>query len=207
MPEWRPEKIWQGRDAFVIGGGKSLEFFNWDLLKRELTVGCNAAYTLGADVCKVCVFGDWKFFKVNQKELAKYKGITFTNLPNLQKTDLPWLWTLPRQMRGLHQDALGWNQNTGYAAINLVLLLGAKRIFLLGFDMHLTKGKANWHNKGLDKPSEGVYKKFMNNDKCILADWKSKFGSTEIINVTDDSALNIFPKVRVDAFWKERTVT
>jgi hypothetical protein len=207
MPVWKPEKVWQGQDAFVIGGGKSLEFFNWDLLKRELTIGCNAAYALGADVCKVCVFGDNKFFRVNQKELAKYKGVVFTNLPSLLKSDLPWLWTMPRQMRGLHVDALGWNQNTGYTAINLALLLGAKRVFLLGFDMRLTKGKANWHDKGLDKPNEGAYKKFMSHDQVVLADWKSKFGDVEIVNVTDDSKLGIFPKAGVDAFWKERMAT
>ena len=64
MPLWKPEKVWDDLDAFIIGGGHSLKSFNWDLLKSEMTIGCNMAYSLGQEICKIFIFGDNKWFKI-----------------------------------------------------------------------------------------------------------------------------------------------
>jgi len=207
MPKWIPEKVWEGQDVFIIGGGNSLEHFDWNLLKAENTIGCNDAFQHGKEICKICVFGDVRWFTTFEQELALYKGVVFTNSQQLQKTKLPWLWTMPRKGSGLHEDALGWNANTGAEAINLALLLGAKRIFLLGFDMHLSKdGKSNWHRNRLDKPNENIYSKFLRGFVALSKDLPKKFPGVEIINVTDDSGLNLFPKIGIEEFWKEREV-
>ena len=138
--------------------------------------------------------------------LVEYKGAVFTSCPQLAKSRVPWLWFLPRESLGLHHQSLGWNANTGATAVNLALLLGAKRIFLLGFDMKLSKdGKANWHQNTLDKPDSGIYEtKFIPGFERLQKDLEKKFPGKEIINITDDSALNLFPKVKVNDFWKER---
>lgn len=206
MPKWvTVPKTWEGKDVFIIGGGTSLKGFNWSLLRGEATIGCNAAYLLGADVCKICIFGDTKFFTAYKAGLADYKGIVVTNSNDLQNSDVPWLWTLPRQGVGLHHNALGWNTNTGASAINLALLLGAKHIYLLGFDMKLSSdGKNNWHTKGLDKPNPNICKRMENAFKHVYRDWRKKFSSVGITNVTDSSALDGFPKIGVEKFWKER---
>jgi len=205
MPKWIPEKVWDGQDVFVIGGGSSLELFDWELLKDENTIGCNDAFKHGEEICKICIFGDVKWFKTFERELSRYKGIVFTNSPSLQKTNLPWLWTMIRRGSGLYKDSLGWNGNTGATAVNLALLLGAKRIFLLGFDMHLSKNKkANWHENRLNKPNASIYDKFLRGFGKLAIDLKKKFPDVEIINITDDSSLNLFPKIGVDKFWKER---
>ena len=145
MPRWIPKTKWKGEEVFVIGGGDSLRGFNWGLLKDELTIGCNDAFRLGKEVCKICIFGDAPWFRRNEKELAKFEGVVFTNSSQLLNTRLPWLWTTPRKSKGLSDRAIAWNDNTGAAAVNLALLLGAKRIFLLGFDMRASeRGKTNW---------------------------------------------------------------
>jgi len=205
MPKWIPEKIWEDQDVFIIGGGNSLELFDWELLKNENTIGCNDAFRHGSEICKICIFGDAKWFQSFKNELARYKGTVFTNCQQLQKTKLSWLWTMTRKGSGLHGDALGWNSNTGAAAVNLALLLGAKRIFLLGFDMHLSNNKrANWHQNRLDKPNENIYPKFLRGFKKLAVDWKKKFPDAEIINVTDNSSLDLFPEIGVDEFWEGR---
>jgi len=205
MPKWIPEKKWEGQDVFIIGGGNSLEQFDWNLLKDENTIGCNDAFKHGAEICKICVFGDIRWFQFFKNELARYKGIVFTNSHHLQKTNLSWLWTMPRKGTGLHKDFLGWNSNTGAVAINLAILLGAKRIFLLGFDMHLSKdSKSNWHRNRLDKPNKSIYAKFLRGFGKLAADLKTKFPDVEVINVTDNSSLDLFPKIGVDKFWEER---
>lgn len=205
MPRWIPEEIWKNQDVFIIGGGHSLEHFDWKLLENENTIGCNDAFKHGKEICKVCIFGDIKWFASFERDLSRYKGTVFTNCLQLQKTKLPWLWTMPRKGSGLYEDALGWNGNTGAEAINLALLLGAKRVYLLGFDMHLSKdGKSNWHHNRLNKPDKDVYTKFLKGFKKLVIDLGKKFPGVQIINVTDDSDLNLFSKIGVDEFWKER---
>lgn len=205
MPQWTPTSDWEGCDVFVIGGGDSLRKFDWNLLKDENTIGCNSAFILGSDICKICVFGDSKWFTEYEKELAQYKGVVFTNAPQMFETKIPWVWTMPREIRGLHINALGWNENTGASAINLALILGAQRVFLLGFDMHLSAvGKPNWHDKIREKPVAGVYPKFLKGFKSVKKTLDKRFPGRKIINVTDNSDLNYFPKISCEQFWKER---
>lgn len=205
MPRWIPTVKWKGRDVFVIGGGNSLRKFDWNLLKNECTVGCNAAFTLGVETCKICIFGDSKWFRKYKNDLQKYKGVVFTNATQLQRTKYKWLWTLPRKPKGLGTNVLGWNTNTGATAINLALILGAKRVLLLGFDMHLSEeGRPNWHDKGLDKSSNKIYERFIKGFERVALDLEKIFPGKEIINVTDDSDLNCFPKINHERFWRER---
>ncbi len=205
MPRWTPEAKWQDQDVFIIGGGHSLEPFDFNLLKPELTIGCNTAYQYGIEICKICFFGDSKWWKEHKERLEQFKGAVFTNVPQLQKDTTPWLWIMGREQRGLSHTALGWNNNTGAGAVNLALLLGAKKVFLLGFDMHLSKnGKPNWHNQLLDKPNKNVYLKFIKGFGRLAKDLPEKFPGSEIFNVTDDSSLNLFPKIGVKKFWDER---
>lgn len=205
MPHWIPEAKWEGEDVFIIGGGNSLKGFDWGLLENECTIGCNSAFTLGEKVCKICVFGDAKWFRKYQSELQSYKGVLFTNSSQLRNTRLNWLWTMPRKGKGLGTSALGWNKNTGALAINLALVLGAQQIFLLGFDMHLSKeGKSNWHNRLMGRPDKRVYEKFIEGFTRVSIDLKKVFPGREVINITDNSDLDIFPKVNCEQFWKER---
>lgn len=207
MPFWTPEPKWEGLDVFVVGGGVSLSSFDWDLLKEEWTIGCNDAYVRGKEIIKICLFGDHKWFEVHKKSLAQYAqsgGVVFTSCPQLQRSSFKWVFSIPRKSRGFHVDALGWNMNTGANAINLALLLGAKRIFLLGFDMHLTEGKTNWHENNLDKPNAKLYATFLKAMGNLDQHLKNKFPGREIINVTGDSSLNVFPKQDLDLFFKER---
>ena len=207
MPRWIPEAVWKGEDVFIIGGGPSLKTFDWELLRPENTIGCNDAYKHGVDICSVCLFGDHAWFKEHLKKgLLDYKGIVFTSSPYLQRSDYDWLWILTRHSRGLHLNALGWNKNTGAEAVNLALILGAKRIFLLGFDMHLGEdGESNWHNNNLDKPKEVVYKTFLKEFGRVAAALSRDFPEIEVFNITSDSALNDFQKVEPELFWKERS--
>lgn len=46
---------------------------------------------------------------------------------------------------GLGRDVLNTGSNSGYQAINLAYLRGARRIVLLGYDMQATGGRNHWH--------------------------------------------------------------
>lgn len=211
MPRWTPEKCWDQQDVFIIGGGPSLEKFNWELLKMENTIGCNTAFIQGPEICKICIFGDFKWWERFQEPLSKYAesgGTVFTNNQKLFNMKVKWLWVMGRESRGLHERSLGWNGNTGASAINLAILLGAKRIFLLGFDMKHIDGRSNWHNciidKNLVRPS--VYPTFCVQFRFVVKDWKEKFPNVEIWNVTSDSGLfrELIPWLDPVEFWAAR---
>ncbi len=210
MPRWIPEPKWNGRDVFIIGGGTSLRSFDWSLLVPEYTIGCNDAYTLGVDVCKICHWGDSKWFKQHTKSLEQSGCLVITSCPQFQKSTLPWLWLMSRENRGLWHTSLGWNACTGASAINLALVLGASRVLLLGFDMRLDRdakvnkvNKVNWHENTVDEPNTAVYKKFVAGFERVARDLH-KFKGTEIININDDSDLLVFPKIGVKEFWERR---
>lgn len=211
MPVWVPEPIWKDREVFIIGGGNSLRVdgFDWNILRPECVVGCNDAYEHGEEICKVCVFGDLGWFNHHKDKLQKFKGPVITNVDRLfGDKRYPWLSTMRRKSQGLHSDALGWNANTGAMAINVALLLGARKVYLLGYDMKRIQGKANWHDHNVrptaTKPA--VYEGFARSFRYVVRDWKAKFPDREIVNVTRDSGLGpqVFPWVDPDMFWSER---
>lgn len=191
MPKWNPSREWDGQDAFVIGGGPSLRGFHWPLLEGKNVVGCNTAFTLGPDVCPTVVFGDLIFWERHKRQLMEFKGRVVTNCRQLYNTTANIL-TMKRERHGLHHNALGWNMNTGASAINLCLILGAKRVFLLGFDFKPDEGGCpNWHKNQIQDLKAGVYGRMLENFEYVKRDLH-KFGA-EIINLNPSSELKIFP--------------
>jgi hypothetical protein len=211
MPRWKPKPIWEGEDVFIIGGGRSLvrDGFDWNLLRHEHVIGCNTAYVHGPDICDVCIFGDHKWLRHHEKKREFHAyidrgGFVVTNCSQLQRSVVPWLHIMGRVSRGLDRDALGWNTNTGASAINLALLMGAKNIYLLGFDMQLVDGKPNWHSDLIDKPNPAVYERMMVSFGYVKRSLLDKFPGRQVFNVTKDSKLDTFQKLEFDEFWKER---
>ena len=44
LHEVLPDKAWEGKPCFIIGGGPSLEGFDWNRLKGKRTIGINRAF-------------------------------------------------------------------------------------------------------------------------------------------------------------------
>jgi len=211
MPRWEIVETWKDQDVFIIGGGNSLRNFDWSLLFDECTIGCNMAFIHGSQVCKICIFGDTKWFRRFKLDLMAFDGIVFTSHKEYAKSKIDWLWTLPRKPKGLSKTELGWNLNTGSNAINLALILGAKRVYLLGFDMKLLdRAKPNWHDlliNGIDTFNDPLYKRFNEGFRKVAECLPRVFPGREVFNVTDDSGLDVFPKISCDEFWSKRKLT
>ena len=92
---------------------------------------------------------------------------------------------------GLGENCLHYGGNSGYQAVNLAYLLGAKTILLLGFDMfgeHYFGKHPNILNNG--SPYQSFIKSFETIDT-------KKYG-IEIINCSRQSALTHFPRHLID---------
>lgn len=87
-------------------------------------------------------------------------------------------------------------KNSGYGALALAILRGAKRIILLGYDAQHTDGKTHWHG---DHP-EGL------GSAGSVARWPSDFeraqrqyaGRVEIINASRQTALTCFQRMALE---------
>jgi hypothetical protein len=87
--------------------------------------------------------------------------------------------------------------NSGYQALNLALLFGAKRIALVGFDMRAVDGRAHFfgaHGGGLRAPAFGLFvERFKAAARTVPA-------GVDVINCTPGSALTCFPTGELLAF-------
>lgn len=205
MPSvWSVEPEWDGEDAFVIGGGPSLRSFNWRTIAGRHTIGTNAVpYVVGSHVVEIALWGDWRWWNSVGRDLLEEFGgrvvgtLGKTYWKRVMEEDCNWLHLIPRgPLRKLSTDPshLGWFGNTGAAGINLALLLGAKRVFLLGFDMKLSgEGRANFHDIRIHPDSASVYVNFLRQMKDLAKGLPEAFPDCEVINVNDDSAMDTFP--------------
>lgn len=201
MPKTTSLPSFVDQDAFIIGGGPSLRTFDWRLLKGKNTIGCNQAFLLGPDVCSICTWGDFNFWCEYKKRLAEYGGFVATNylldLPGTPITAPDWLKYFPRIDWGLSTGPeLGWNSNTGCLSINLALILGARRVFLLGVDLGggTVPGNTHWHNESKEVQNLDNFSKFQDGYSQVASELPTIFPGREVINVSDGSSrLRGFP--------------
>ncbi len=200
---YEPAPIWSGEDVFVIGGGPSLKGFDWSRLDGKRLIGCNdAAIILGAERCPVCFFADLKWYDKNKDELQTYVdngGLVVTHCRQLIPRRIPWLKVMEKQSMGLHNGALGFGGNSGCSAVNLALILGACRVFMLGFDCKLGT-TSHWHDRTIGTPQAGHYLRFLQGWKKLAQDLPRVFPDRQVINLTPDSAIPFFPKMALDTF-------
>lgn len=215
--------MWEGGEVWILGGGSSVpEMFgvppeimaNVQNGRKDLSqyspflsaihqrnvLGVNMAYMLG-DWLSGMYFGDRAFFKRNKLELLAFKKLKITHA-NLHFADIKWhydiKWLKPKVKGfGISSDpeVVIWNRNSGSAAINVAALAGAKRILLLGFDMLPNSvGRTHWHGSyGHYRIQPSSFVRFLKGFNQIAEDAKRR--KIEILNVTEASAITVFPKV------------
>lgn len=89
---------------------------------------------------------------------------------------------------------IGGGGNGGFQSVNLAVQLGAKKIILLGFDMHGTHFHGD-HSGGLRNPGEALFKTWrdcFDRAAPVLKSW-----GVDVINATPGSALECFQKMEL----------
>jgi hypothetical protein len=198
VPRTDPLPLWEG-DVFLIGGGRSLRGFDFEQLQSLPTIGCNQAFLLGSDLCKICIFGDFKFWAMFARPLSDFNGWVVSPRHTMTK-QADWIRFFERQDEGLSKTKLAWNANTGAAAINLALILGASRVFLLGYDCNMdaensAKHEAtHWHDKRIEVPQPQHYDRFLAGFRQVAAALPVVFPGRQVFNVSEGSSrIDCFP--------------
>lgn len=110
-------------------------------------------------------------------------------------------WIMGRDAAGLGRapDHIHTGKNSGYQAINLAYLFGARRIVLLGFDMAVDGPRRHWHGdhpKGLGNGGSNRYGAWLRALELLVADLKGT--RCEILNASRRTAIRCIPRVALE---------
>jgi hypothetical protein len=222
---WKPPRIWEGGDVWILGGGKSLpEQFDvpLDIIVRVFSgaqtpdayssymekihnkhiIGINNIYQIGTWV-DVLFFGDSSWHLKHRHNLAKWPGLKVSCSPKFAKRKketgegVKFLAKDTEHRQGItgNPSKVAWNGNSGAAAISLAAHFGVRRIFLLGFDMTADNKDTHWHGSH-GGTRKPPFKRHLRGFPAI-ADDASRLG-IEILNVNKKSAINVFSKITLD---------
>ena len=163
-------------------------------------VAINDAYRLApwADVLYVADYRWWEWHDAARSfagEKVTYSALAATRWPGLR-----WL---PGDTRapGLSRNPalLHCGRNSGYQAINLAYLYGARRIVLIGYDMQRTGDRGHWFGEHPNKV-RSHYKNWLDSYDTIAKQLPAL--GLSIINATPGSALRCFPMSRLDEIFR-----
>lgn len=201
---WEPQRIWKGASVAIVGGGPSLTKEQVAAVRDAgfRTIGVNDAYLFGVAI-DICFWGDrlWYFGNpVNghpghRERVLKWPGLRVTCC--MDCVDEPGVYTLIRERsEGLHPPPrIKWYANSGWTALGLAVMLGARRVVLIGFDGRAQGARYNWHPdnaSGADASVFGFHKESGRQCAKDIAAWPDTTG-IQIWNCTPGSAYDAFP--------------
>lgn len=169
-------------DCFIIGSGSSIRQNLWDTpidylpiwqaLKNKFTLSCNWNFKWMTPTA--LLFSDYRFYEQEVENLKKVplvigqkdsyyirekiilpdniflvkQGTQFNGVSGLR----PWYWGKDSWTKGFYTNTL-----TGLFATTFAILLGSKRIFLLGHDWGQINNQTHFYQN--DKDGTGIIKK------------------------------------------------
>ena len=177
---------------YIVGGGPSLRGFDWDRLRDRHVIAVNRAYEV-LSKADVVYFTDPRFWERHQTNLLDHVGRLVTGASK-KRVDHPRVenWRLTG-LCGLDRTpgCLRHGNNSGHAALNLAYHLGAKRIYLLGFDMAYGDGVSHWHGGHPHLHRERVFDKMLPFFEDIAAELEAE--GIRVWNANPASRLRAFP--------------
>lgn len=195
--------------AAVQLGQKSISEYSPYLspIHGKHVIGVNAAFLLGSWI-DVMIYGDGGFYFKNKDVIANFHNVKVSCNPNARagRPGVHSVKYVPRDGNHLYgittkANMVSWNKHTGGAAINLAYHFGAKKIYLLGFDMRTSpNGQQHWHGHypSAQKPrtdKQLPFKRHLESFGPISND--AKVLGIEILNVSKDSSIQQLRKVEL----------
>jgi hypothetical protein len=199
-PEWR------GETCFILGGGPSLRGFDAECLRGRRVIVVNNSYLLApwADVLYFCDLSWWRQpwkrgeTKTHREKVAEMFSGRVISLGTGVNDVLRLRNSGQRGLETADPAAIRHGTNSGYQAMNVAYHFGAKRIVLLGYDLHVGGG-AHWHEGHWHtKPVEQFARELTRMVKYFeLLVEPLKVAGVEVLNATPGSALKCWQQCSV----------
>lgn len=186
--------------CFIIGGGSSLEGFDFSRLSQEITIGVN--FTFKFTKTTHLIWSDIDLYPQNKETIDAMNGITkwvddriapdhfYAGINRFKNVDT--FYGEEGFQNGLYGGVNGCYL-TGILGISLAVALKYKPIYLLGYDCTRINGKLHWHEFSRD---DDVFSRWLH-----LYD---PFKGQEIYNCSMVSLLTQFPKISIDEVLNDR---
>jgi hypothetical protein len=134
---------------------------------------------------------DRSWWKVHGPRVRWFSGLRFAGF------ETEWARKLPgRDAPGFSHDPrhLHYGGHSGFQAINLAILFGARRVALLGYDCGARDMNHRHyhgdHGDGLGNPTEDAFETWRETYREAAA----TLGGVEVINCSRDTTLDAFPR-------------
>jgi len=199
--------IWPEDTFVILGCGPSLSEKQINHIQGNARViAVNASYLM-APWADVLYATDAAFWRHYADELPEYCGVRIGLAWDTEndKQFYQYHKVDPAKVRfmqctgelGLEDDrtALRHGNNSGYAAINLAVHLGAKRIVLLGYDMQSVDGQNSFPGYSPARSIPDRYEHMLKSFDSLLEPLEAL--EIKVFNATPDSALDSFPHVDI----------
>lgn len=214
----RVRRLWEGQTVALIAGGPSLTIAQVEHVRTSKVrcIAVNASYLI-APWADVCYFADSHFWRWHHEgiecaglaaEEVREKFHAFAGQKcsiensgaNVTDDAVHMLRnkTFPKHGNGLSldADALVTGRHSGFQALNLATLAGAKRVLLLGYDGQPREQRTHWfgsHPRPTPLDAYRVYRQAFTEAKSPL----ERIG-VEVLNCSPGSAIETFPKMNIE---------
>jgi hypothetical protein len=189
---WRPGEIWAGERCFVIGGGPSLLSERLDGLSGERVIVVNGAGALMPDA-DILFFNDSGWLQKHEALVCRWPGTVVTSSTRRLRLPATVERVATQAGRGFPPKGGGmikWGPSSGHRAVATAVMLGARWVGLLGFDMREVEGRTHFHDEYRNHPAR--YSDLFLPGFLGWARAAAEAG-VEIVNLTQGSALKEFP--------------
>lgn len=198
---WKvPRDLCAGRTVAVFASGPSLTREDCDKCEAAgfYRIAVNDAFKL-APTSDMLYAADAKWWNFHRDEALKFGGLKVTVDESVVYHHVMQLGWRKKEPSG---PTLGYSDdpavictggNSGYQAVHIAALGGAKRIILLGFDMRSKGGKSHFfgdHPAPLTNEPQ-VWPQFVAAFRTLAPELKKR--GVEVLNCTEGSALDAFP--------------
>lgn len=189
---WQVPRIWSGDTVFILAPGPSASQEVADKLRGQRVIVVNDAYKLApwADILYACDVKWWDY----HYETLEFAGLKVT----LCKDNYVCKYQEVKFLEYAGPFGLSWRpthlrtcKNSGFQAMNLACLLGAKKIVLCGFDMKQVKGEEHFFGAHPESLKQRIpFEDFI----TLITKTAPEFVSAgvQVVNATEGSALKCF---------------
>lgn len=189
-------KIWDDETIYIIGGGPSLKNFDWNLLKGKKIIAINRAYEV-LPWAEVLYWTDSRFYKWYKSDIDMFGGLKVTCRPfPSMPHSIALLKSGSSNKLDMRESYITHGNNSGYGAINLAVKLGAKKIYLLGYDMDSNPKLTHWHDGYQVNHNHTIYSKMITQFQGL--DKELSKLNIEIFNANIKSKLDVFRKCSLE---------
>jgi len=209
--------------CFVVGGGPSLNGFDFSRLNGFDTIAVNKAVEYIQNPTYF-ITTDYSYFikaslPIDQIKLKTYRSYFIANmshdymkLQNNQIVDTRRnfiyedLYKYDGVIQSSNKDTFGSSinefshgENSGHCGIQLALLLGYKKIYLLGFDLN-NEGQSHFHQSYREVDQKSFKQRVGGYGETLLKSLADYKGSQKIINLSSQSILLSSPHIKTESF-------